>query len=114
MMKQMGKAQNLGTFASPDKLVPPPVHVVNPFGSRVERGYNHYVDDLEGGRLKNNSNHMKSIFSSSDKQFELPRIARAQNPAVGGAVGGMNPAGSMVVINRKSLDKIQANAGGQY
>lgn len=42
---------------------------INPFDQNVGRGYDHYVDQLEHGDMKNNSNHIQGIFSYSDRNF---------------------------------------------
>jgi len=52
---------------------------------------------LEHGDYKNSSIHMKNIFTTSDKTFELPKIGTQGKPSPG-----------PVVLNWKSLDKIWA------
>ena len=68
-----GKAANLHPLYSPDSKPR-----MDPFNNNVNRGYNMYVGHLENGEMKNNSNHIKHIFSQAgqDKSFELPHISQ--------------------------------------
>ena len=72
-----GKAANLHPLYSPESKP----RLANQFTNNVNRGYDMYVNHLENGDFKNNSNHIKHIFSQAgkDKSFELPSLPQTKS-----------------------------------
>jgi hypothetical protein len=53
--KMSGKASLVAPYNYSTEKLAPPGYMHNPFGSKLDKGYDSYVDNLENGELKNNS-----------------------------------------------------------
>ena len=52
----------------------PTLSMSNPFDSRVEQGYDQYVNNLNRPEFRNNSYGMSHVLSNSNSTVELPSI----------------------------------------